>query len=363
MFHFGSPATSGVWRFLWGAWLVVLALSVQAEPVVFTDQQQRDIALEHPAQKVVMIPIPGAGMAISVDRNAQRLTAIHPSAKAAIEESLMGKMFPKSLALPTDAVGQGFMPNVETILQQQPDLVFQWGTMGEDVVAPLENAGLNVALMNYGKENDVIRWFEMMGQAFGQQERVASLLKWRADVRQDVATKMASVPLESKPRTLYFLRFQSQKRVAGPASYNDFSIGLAGGQNVVTGGNFKEVNVEQVLVWDPEVILLNNFETDLTPQDIYQHPILSATSAAIHKRVYKMPMGGARWDPPGQESPLMWMWLANILQPDVADYDLKTEMKQAYRRLYDYELTDADIADILQADANAGSAGYDGRAP
>ena len=60
-----------------------------------------------------------------------------------------------------------------------------------------------------------------------------------------------------------------------------------------------------------------------------------------------MPLGGYRWDPPNQESPLTWMWTANLLHPEVFDYDLRAEMREAYRVLYDYELSDADIDEIL----------------
>ncbi|MGO7165380.1 hypothetical protein ACCS78_41040, partial [Rhizobium johnstonii] len=58
---------------------------------------------------------------------------------------------------------------------------------------------------------------------------------------------------------------------------------------------------------------LNAFEAKLNVDWVYNDPILSLTNAAKSKRVYKMPLGGYRWDPPSQESPLSWMWTANLL--------------------------------------------------
>lgn len=349
-----------------GFFVVLSALLIQlistnscAERVRFEDQMERVVELVQPAQKVVAIPIPSAAMAISIDQKTDRLQGIHSSAKTAIQEGVLGKIFPQSLNLSTEAVGLGFMPNIENLLKLQPDLVFQWSTMGEDVIAPLKNAGLNVALMNYGQEEDVIRWFEMMGAAFDQSERVNRIIEWRQKVKSDISRTLSVLEDEKKPRALYFLRFLSQMRVSGTNSFNDYSISLAGGRNVVESGRFQEVNVEQVLVWDPEVILLNNFESELTPEDIYRHPVLSATSAAINKRVYKMPMGGARWDPPGQESPLMWMWLTKLLHPDAANYDLKAEIKRAYQLLYGYEMSEVEMAEVLHAQANKNSLGYE----
>ena len=74
------------------------------------------------------------------------------------------------------------------------------------------------------------------------------------------------------------------------------------------------LDVEQVLRWDPEVILLGNFDPAM-PQDIYSDPVWQNISAVRSRRVYKVPLGGYRWDPPGQESPLMWHWLSDIAFP------------------------------------------------
>ena len=87
-------------------------------------------------------------------------------------------------------------------------------------------------------------------------------------------------------------------------------------------------------------------------------PILSLTNAAQNGRVYKMPLGGYRWDPPNQESPLTWMWTANLLHPDLFDYDLRAEMRAAYQVLYGHDLSDADIDEILWMDMQGGQANY-----
>jgi len=54
------------------------------------------------------------------------------------------------------------------------------------------------------------------------------------------------------------MNYLSELRVAGGKSYNNFYIDLAGGKNVANElGMFAVVGVEQILAWDPEVILLN----------------------------------------------------------------------------------------------------------
>jgi hypothetical protein len=107
-----------------------------------------------------------------------------------------------------------------------------------------------------------------------------------------------------------------------------------------------DVNAEQVAAWNPDVILPNAFEDALELSRVPDGPILSLTAAAQSGRVCKMPLGGYRWDPPDQESPLSWLWLANLLHPEVFDHDLRAEMRTAYRMLYGHDLTDAEIDEI-----------------
>jgi iron complex transport system substrate-binding protein len=138
--------------------------------------------------------------------------------------------------------------------------------------------------------------------------------------------------------------------------------GLAGGANPAAdaGSGWLTVDQEQVMAWDPDVILLNGFESDLSPQDVYDHPVLSNLTAAAERRVYQMPLGGYRWDPPNQESPLTWMWLAEILHPDLdPNWTLRSEIIDAYEMLYGATLTQSQIDGILRVTANSDSAGYE----
>ena len=119
------------------------------------------------------------------------------------------------------------------------------------------------------------------------------------------------------------------------------------------------MNREQIAAWDPDVILLNTFEDGLTTAFVHDDPILSLTSAARSRRVYKMPLGGYRWDPPSHESPLTWMWLANLLHPDLFRFDLRAEMRAAYQSFYGYALSDDDIDSILWMPMQREAAGYE----
>jgi iron complex transport system substrate-binding protein len=350
-------------RLLVAAAGLVLAATTAAvaQPVSIQDQRGTTVRLAAPPQRVVAIPIPSASMVIAVDGATTRLAGMHPSARAAVQEAILGRIFPEALRIRSDMVGNDFMPNVEQLLTVNPDLVIQWGDRGPGIVQPMEAVGLPVVGLRYGTEEDARAWLRIMGTLFGQEERAKALIAWREATEAAITAAVSPVPEERRPRVLYALRWLGQRQIAGPGTYNDHVIRLTGGRNAATGiANFAQANVEQIVAWDPDVILLNSFEAALSPDDLYRDPLMAGVKAVRERRVYKMPMGGYRWDPPNQESPLAWEWLATLLHPDRIEGDLRARMRDAYRTLYRHDLTDADIDGILWiADRNARAAGHD----
>nr|WP_301270794.1 MULTISPECIES: ABC transporter substrate-binding protein [unclassified Roseobacter] len=252
------------------------------------------------------------------------------------------------------------MPNVEAMLTLDPDLVLQWGTRGPDIVQPLEAAGLTVATLRYGREEDAAEWIGMMGMVLGQEERSTAILDWRADALEAMQARAAGIADTDRPRTLYFLRYLSSYRVAGEGTYNDFWMELGGGDNVAHEEfqGFNDVNAEQVIAWDPEVIFLNGFEEALSPEDVYSNPLFADLSAVQNRRVYKLPIGGYRWDPPNQESPLTWAWVGSLLHPDLPVEGLRDQISARYEMLYGQTPDADDIDDILRVGMNGDSAHY-----
>ena len=337
------------------------ASSAIAEDIVVTDHENREVRLSAPAERVVTIPMPMASGVIALDGSSDKLVGLNPLSLTAIREGILSKIFPDAAAISDAVTGTDFVPNVEALAAVNPDLVIQWGGRGPEIVDPITNAGLNTMLIKYGTEELTRQYMTMVATAIGKPERIGELVEWRDRVEKDIAAKSAAIPETDRPSVLYLGRSLTDITASGnKGNYNAWYIELAGGKNASAelDGSLS-INREQIAQWDPEVILLNSFEPDLDVSWVYDDPILSLTKAAQNKRVYKMPLGGYRWDPPNQESPLTWMWLADLLHPDVFDYDLRAEMKTAYRSLYNYELTDADIDGIIWTAQQGDAAGYD----
>jgi iron complex transport system substrate-binding protein len=327
--------------------------------ITVVDQTGREVEVGQPLERIVTIPIPAASMLIALDGGADRLVGMHPKSKTALEEGILKEFFPEALEVSSEVVGDGFMPNVETLIGVGPDLVFQWGHLGVDVVRPLENAGLNTVLLLYGTQEYLEGWISTFGTLLGKKEKAERILQWHDKNLREIKEKVVSIPEDEKPRVLYFLRWLSGKKVAAEGTYNDFYINLAGGKNPAGDmRRFPEVSEEQIIAWDPEIILLNGFESDLAPGHVYNNPKLADVSAVKNGKVYKVPLGGYRWDPPNQESPLMWKWLAMTFHPDRFSWDLREEIRTNYKWIYGKVPTDEQLDAILRMEMNVGSDGY-----
>ena len=330
-----------------------------ANALEVVDQKNRTIQFDNPVKRVVSIPIPAPSMFMAIDGHADKLVGVHQLTKTAMKGRFLGRLFPEVLQLPSDFVGGGFnfMPNVERVLSLKPDLVFQWGNYGDEIFDPLTNAGLNVAAIKIRNEQDTREWIRIMSTVLGKEDKALKMVNWREETMR--AVKANSSKIEKKKNILYFRLFRNNLQVAGKGTYNDFYINLVGGVNPAAGNKgFYNVTPEQVVVWNPDIVLMNGFEPKLSPKNYIEHPVFSVTDAAINKTVYSMPLGGYRWDPPNQESPLTWMWLGMLTDSDQHKYSLRDEIKRSYKMLYETNPSDQDLNEILKMKMNAGSKGY-----
>lgn len=348
-----------------GVAAIILAIVIgRASAADITDQRGHTIHLDKPAERTVFLPIPAAATYIAIDGTERHIVGMNPYSASAMREGILGKMFPDAAGISTNVVMGGgdannFTPNVESILAMRPDVVFQWARASTDVIGVLDRAGLAVLGMRAGSQEDFAAYVAMMGEVSGKGERAASLVQRQQDVRSRIETAMADVQAQQRPRVMYLNRAAQMLRVSGKGTYNDFYVRLTGGQNVAADLRaVSTVTIEQILTWNPQVILLGNFDATM-PADIYGDPRWQGVDAVKAHRVYRMPLGGYRWDPPSQESALTWIWLAGLLQPERAQEDLRAAMRDWYTFLYGHALTDSEIDGILFAAQNRASAGYE----
>ncbi len=124
---------------------------------------------------------------------------------------------------------------------------------------------------------------------------------------------------------------------------------VAGGINSAkeVSGNMLKVNMEQILKWNPDVIIIGNTVKDW--DKVLTDPAWADISAIKTKKVYLNPDGAFYWDRYGAEEALQIQWAAKLLNPDkFVDLDIAKETKTFYKTFFSYDLTDNDVQKILK---------------
>ncbi|MFN3647888.1 MAG: hypothetical protein ACK4S2_15525 [Gemmobacter sp.] len=81
-----------------------------ADPISFVDHEGRDVRLPAPAERVASGPM--ASTLIALDGATDRLVGMNPSARSAIVEGLLGRIFPEARDIPSDITAPNLIPNV-----------------------------------------------------------------------------------------------------------------------------------------------------------------------------------------------------------------------------------------------------------
>ncbi len=340
-----------------GLLIPAMAAARQTTGATFTDQRGKTFTFTQPAQRVVTIAIPLFWTFMTVDGSESRVVGANSVAAAQMKDGIVARVFPRAAAVPTTITRGGtFTPNIEALLALHPDAVFQWADRGDDLIGALDRAGLPaIGVKNTNSESDIETWIRMSGVVAGREARADSIIRWMQAGNHRFDSLTAPIPPKDRPRVLALTEYSRAITANGPTSYLGQIIRRAGGTSAATVDG--TIGIEQVLAWDPEVILLTAFETK-KPADLIADPRWSHTSAARHGRVYKLPFGVTRWGGYGPESPLFLAWLTSLLHPNRFNLPLRDEMRSAYQTLFHFEATDTDLDRVLQLDDNASSAAY-----
>jgi iron complex transport system substrate-binding protein len=328
------------------------------QPPTLTDQRGKTLVFAEPARRVVTIAIPLFWTFLTVDASDARVVGANSVAMSQMRDGIVARVFPHAASITTEITRGGtFTPNIEALLALRTDAVFQWADRGDELINALERVGLRaIGVKNTSSESDIELRIQMCGVVAGQEARAGSIIRWMQDGNKRYDSLTAAISAGDRPRVLTLDQYSRALQIEGPTSYSTPMLRRAGAQNAATSdGN---VGLEEALAWNPDVILLSAFEAK-TPADLMADPRWGKTKAAHDRRVYKLPFGVTRWGGFGPESPLFLAWLTNLLQPNRFSIPLRNEMRAAYRTLFEFDATDADLDRVLQWNENAASAGYE----
>lgn len=194
---------------------------------------------------------------------------------------------------------------------------------------------------------------EFIGKLLGDKDTADKLTAFNDKVQKEVTNVASKIPDNEKVK-VYYAYGSNGFQTSPSGSAHTQLIELCGGKNVaqvqVQGGmGMSTVSMEQVLEWDPEVIITSS---PTFYASVYSNSSWNQVTAVKNKRVYLCPQGPFKWfgQPTGANMIIGIPWTAKILYPDkFQSLNLTSEAKEFYSEFYHYDLSDDDINKILEA--------------
>ncbi|WP_180898981.1 ABC transporter substrate-binding protein [Martelella soudanensis] len=346
-------------RAAWSAVTVSLCLFVpvaaQAESA-FTDHRGKTITFQTPPERVVTIVRSAPIIYRAVDETADHIVGMNKdSLDRYFTEGIYTEMIPEMSKISTSAAQEGFVPNVEAILAEKPDAVIQW-THDEKLIGPLERVGLTVVGWQCCTEQDRLDYVTLTGYMTGRNDRAQAILKSQSDSLGALSERVSVLAGADMPSVLHIDQIGDQYRVIANGSQD---LSLSGVTNPAADGSgewWRTVDMEQLLVWNPDIIIIPAYAAELDPQDFFDDPLLANMAAVQAGRVYKQPVFARTPDAP--EIFLTSVWLAAIAHGSEYAPAFKTQITDVYKLIYGADLSGDQIKAVLESDSNAPAFDY-----
>jgi iron complex transport system substrate-binding protein len=247
--------------------------------------------------------------------------------------------------------GRGNTANVEVVIAARPDLVFDYGAITSTYASLADRVQVQTGIPYVLLDGDFDRMadsIEQYGRIVGEEQRGTELAAYARQTVADIAHRLATIPPAKRPR-VYYGRGPRGLDTGLAGSINMESIEQVGAVNVAAElgrGGLVQVSVEQVLRWNPDVIVTidPNFFAS-----VRRDPLWREIAAVKSGRVYLAPNAPFGWIdfPPSINRLIGLRWLCRVLYPDAFPEDLRPAVRDFYTRIYHQTPTDAQLDALL----------------
>lgn len=312
-----------------------------AETVIYTDSLGRDV--EVPANITRIVPSAPLGQ--------MYLFALCPDYFVGMadewSEASLGFLPEKYTELPVVGQlygGKGEL-NLETLAMTEPQVIIDVGepkdSTGEELDALQEQ--LNIPCIHITATTETAgEAFRELGRFLGLEEEAEVLAVYCESAYAEIVALMEKVGEENKKDIIYCPGADGLN-VIGKGSYHAEVIDLLGNnvaviENPTSKGTGDAVDAEQILLWDPEVIF---FSPEVNLDEVVADPAWGELNAIRSGNYHKTPEGPYNWMgfPPSVNRYLGMYWMASILYPEQAQFDLYEKVSEYYELFYHSELT------------------------
>ncbi|MEN8614444.1 ABC transporter substrate-binding protein [Dehalogenimonas sp. THU2] len=319
-------------------------------------------------QEDTVTVVDSAGRTVEVPANVRRIAALYSFAAYTVcllgrgndlvgvpgglqRDILLIEIFPEiaNASVPRE----GGAINMEELLRIDPDVVIVRNEFVADQkeVEKLDNSGIPYVVVDYNSMEEQREAVLIVGRTIGREAEAVAFNNYYLDIIDRVDQVVGDLAEDDKVR-LHHSENQATRATHADSLVADWTR-AAGVINVSVGGDLELIgndyyaSIEQILLWNPEVIIVNEPSAYAI---ITKHPQWSGITAVQQGQVYQLPNGISRWGHPGSvETPLALLWTAVTVYPDLfPDVDMPAEVHQFYKTFFNMELDAAMIATILE---------------
>ena len=244
--------------------------------------------------------------------------------------------------------------NLETLLESGAQVVIDVGEAKGSIVEDLDalQEQTNIPFVHIDAAlASMDETYTLLGDLLGMPDEAKTLANYCRSTYDRALTIADSV----EKANLLYITGDAGLNVIAQGAYHAEIIDLLSNNLAVVDdpsskGTGNEVDMEQILNWNPDVIL---FAPDSIYDTVAEDAAWQGVTAIQNGAYYEVPMGPYNWMgfPPSVQRLLGMLWMAKVLYPEAADYDLYTEAAQYFKLFYHCDLTreqyDALVANSL----------------
>lgn len=253
--------------------------------------------------------------------------------------------------------GQGDAVNYEAVIAAGPTIALNVTSINDGSIdasdALAEQLGIPVVMVS-SDLLDAPAVYRFMGELFGVEEQAEALAAYAEETFNAISS--LDIPNEEKVR-IYYGNGEDSLETAPAGSSHGQIIDLVNAVNVADlelgDGSRVQISAEQLLAWDPDVIIVNGEpKADMTgsaaAEAILADPLFATLKAVQNGAVYGTPNAPFSWvdRPPGPNRIVGMRWLSGLIYPEYLDYDVDEAVREFFQLFYHVELTDEQLTQL-----------------
>ena len=256
--------------------------------------------------------------------------------------------------------GMGDAVNYEAVIAANPTIAINSGkindTMVSDCDALSESLGIPVVAVD-NELNNSAEAFRFMGELLGVEDHAEELAQYAEQVFTDI-NALSDIP-EEKKVSVYFGNGEDSLETAPRGSQHAQILDAINAVNVADlelgDGSRVQISAEQLLAWDPDVIVVNgepkaDKSGSSAAEDILSNLDYASLKAVQDQKVYGTPNAPFSWvDRPAGPNRLIGMrWFSALIYPEYIKCDINEEIHKFFDLFYHVDLSDEQLENVLK---------------